>query len=599
MDIEIQKYSVNQFYISHILSWITSNQIAIPEIQRPFIWSADKVRDLIDSLYKGFPIGYLITWLSPKVELKNGQSSEGKQILIDGQQRIIALSTALLGLEIVDKNFKKRRIIIAFNPKTEEFEVSVSETKKDKSRIDDISTIINNPTNFQFINDYCSKNPDVSPDFLNEKITKLKNILNRQIGVIQLSGDLDIETVTEIFVRINSQGVMLNQADFAMSRMAANEKYDGLNLRKAIDYFSHMAINPNFFYDLKEEHQNFCQTSYFPKIQWLKNEIDDLYDPDYRDVIRVVFTSGFKRGRLRDLVSLLSGRNFETKKFEEKIIEETYKKFKASFFDFVNEYHFKNFLKIIRSAGFIHNQLIRSKMTINFAYALYLLLINKKIKPEIINKVVRRWFVLLILTERYSGSPESKIDEDIKNFHHKNPLDFLNSIETSVVGPDFWESGLIQKLESAIITSPHFNVYLAAQIKQKNEGFLSPQITVENMVITQGDVHHIFPKNYLKKYGFDKKSYNQIANYVFMDKNLNIRIGNKPPKEYMDIILKQIKTKKLVLGEIDDEVDLKRNLKENCIPELIFQADNKNFEEFLHQRRKLMAEKIKKYYQKL
>jgi len=111
-----QKYSVNQPLIETLISWVKSGEIAIPEIQRPFVWSSTKVRDLMDSLYQGYPIGYIIAWKNPNIKLKDGSLSEGKKILIDGQQRVAALTAAIIGQEVVNKNYKKVKIQIAFNP---------------------------------------------------------------------------------------------------------------------------------------------------------------------------------------------------------------------------------------------------------------------------------------------------------------------------------------------------------------------------------------------------------------------------------------------------------------------------------------------------
>src|SRR5210317_2016263 len=102
------KYSVTQHLIETTLSWVKSGEIAIPEIQRPFVWDASKVRDLMDSLYQGYPIGYLIAWRNPNVKLKDGTTSEGKKVLIDGQQRVTALTAAVLGQYIVDQDYRRR-----------------------------------------------------------------------------------------------------------------------------------------------------------------------------------------------------------------------------------------------------------------------------------------------------------------------------------------------------------------------------------------------------------------------------------------------------------------------------------------------------------
>lgn len=161
----IQKFSVNQHPIQHILSWVQSGEIAIPEIQRPFVWDSTKVRDFIDSLYRGYPVGYIIAWQNPQVRLKDGTSSKGKKILIDGQQRVTALMAAILGKEILDSDYRKRKIIIAFNPIEEVFEVANPAIQKDKRWIPDISEIYS--PNFKIlekIKEYCRINTDVQEE---------------------------------------------------------------------------------------------------------------------------------------------------------------------------------------------------------------------------------------------------------------------------------------------------------------------------------------------------------------------------------------------------------------------------------------------------
>src|SRR5680860_556148 len=104
------KYTVQQYGVDILLGWVRGGNIAIPEMQRPFVWNSTKVRDLLDSLYQGFPIGYLITWQSPGAALKHGQVATFQQILIDGQQRITAMTAALEGEEVVDKRYRRVRI---------------------------------------------------------------------------------------------------------------------------------------------------------------------------------------------------------------------------------------------------------------------------------------------------------------------------------------------------------------------------------------------------------------------------------------------------------------------------------------------------------
>lgn len=594
-----QKYTVNQLMVSNLLSLVQTKAIAIPEIQRPFVWSSAKVRDLIDSLYQGFPIGYIVTWQNPDIRLKDNSISLGKKILIDGQQRITALSAAILGEKVRNDDYEEVRIRIAYNPIENKFEVCNPAIEKDVAWIPDTAPLLSGEIKARTIREeYCRLNPDTNEDTIEDIIDSLKDITKKQIGVIELSGDLDIDKVTEIFIRINSQGVALSQADFVMSKIAANEIYGGNILRKCIDHFSHLATKPEFFSKLQENDKEFVQSSYFNKIAWLKNENDDLYDPSYVDVLRVSFTYKFTRGKMGDLVSLLSGRNFKTREFEIEIEEDTYQKLKEGVCDFINETNFKRYIMIVRSAGFCHSKLIRSQNVLNFGYILYLKLKEKGYKPESIEHNVRRWIVLSILTGRYSGSPESRFDYDIKQIDTRDFCDFLNDVETAQLSDAFWNAELIQRLNTSITSSPLFNVFLASQCFQNRKGFLSSAITVKDMIEQKGDVHHIFPRKYLKNNGLPQSQYNQIANYVYTQTEINIQIGKKAPKEYLGYVANiQCNQGETKFGGLTNIDMLRSNLiEDNCIPFETINMDLNNYQEFLTLRRKLIALRLKDYY---
>lgn len=594
----MQKYSVNQQLIETVLAWVNSGEIAIPEIQRPFVWDSSKVRDLMDSLYQGYPIGYVIAWRNPNVRLKDGSLSEGKKILIDGQQRVTALTAAILGQYVINKNYERVKIKIAFHPIDERFEVQNPAILKDKTWLPDISQAINGDL-FEIAEQYFELNPDVDKKQVRNAFSNLINIPKKQIGIIELSADLDIETVTEIFIRINSKGVVLSQADFAMSKIASNTEYNGNELRKAIDYFCHLCIAPEFYKHIVDNDKEFTKTDFFQKMQWLKTENEDLYDPDYNDLIRVAFTTQFNRGRLSDLVSLLSGRNFETRTYEETIAEQSFAKLKTGVSNFINETNFKRFLMIIKSAGFISPKLIRSKNSVNFAYIIYLKLKELGVNSVDIESYVRRWFVYSILTGRYSGSAESTFDFDIKQISQKPFDEYLKEKEEGELSDAFWNASLPQSLDTSVASSPYFHVFLAAQVKSNDRGFLSKDVMVSDLISIRGDIHHLFPKDYLKKNGLSKGSYNQIANYVYMQSEINIKIGNKPPKEYFQVIIKQMQENNKQVSGLSTHQELLNNLKMNAVPADIIQMTVEDYNDFLIERRKLMAKKIKEYYYSL
>jgi hypothetical protein len=591
----MQKYSVNQHLIETILAWVKSGEIAIPEIQRPFVWDSSKVRDLMDSLYQGYPVGYVIAWRNPNVRLRDGSLSEGKKVLIDGQQRVTALTAAILGQYVINKTYQRVKIKIAFNPIEERFEVQNPAILKDKIWLHDISEAINGDL-FEIADNYFELNPDIDKKHVRNAFSNLINIPKKQIGLIELSPDLDIETVTEIFIRINSKGVVLSQADFAMSKIAADTENNGNELRKAIDYFCHLTIAPDFYKHIVDNDKEFTKTDFFQKMQWLKTENEDLYDPDYNDLIRVAFTSQFNRGRLSDLVSLLSGRNFETRTFEAEIAQQSFATLKEGVTNFINETNFKRFLMIVKSAGFISPKLIRSQNAINFAYIVYLKLKHLGENPVAIESYVRRWLVYSILTSRYSGSPESTFDFDIKQISHKSFDEILREREAAELSDAFWNASLPQSLDTSVASSPYFHVFLASQVKANDKGFLSKDVLVSDLISLRGDIHHLFPKDYLKKNGLDRSRYNQIANYVYMQSEINIKVGNKPPKDYFELIRQQmIENNKQVSG-ISTKQELSNNLKMNCVPTELMEMSINDYQDFLTLRRKLMATKMKGYY---
>lgn len=604
-----EKFTLMQYSISAILGLIEAEDFVIPEIQRPFVWKRSQVRDLVDSLYNGYPTGYIITWKNPDVQTKDGGRANGKKVLIDGQQRVTALMASIAGKEVLDEDFNKDRIKIAFNPiatdETKRFAVQDASHLKDKRWIPDISVLF--AADFKqraFENQYAENNPDVDLDELSEIISKLKGISNRQIGVIELDHTLDIDEVTEIFIRINSKGTALSQSDFVMSKMAADGDYEnghgGSLMRKAIDYFCHLSVKPDFYPHINHD-EEFQNSKYADKIKWLANDYDDIFDPDYGDMLRVSFMHQFRRGKLADLVSLLSGRDFETKEYRDDIVEASYKKLDEGILNFINQYNFAQFIMAIKGAGFTSNKLLNSKMTLDFAYTLYLILLNDDTIPNVqIKRYVQKWFVLSTLTSRYIGSPETVMDRDMRSISEKGFINFLNEVEASSLSDTFWDVTLPQNLESSSVNSPAFNTFLAAQINLNCNSMLMNGTKVSDLIGISGDVHHIFPRAYLKANGVEAKTkYNQVANYIYLDTQVNKAISDDAPCKYFSKVKEQCTTKDIEIGNISDETMLATNLTENCISQNIFDMTVEDYDNFLIERRKLMAKLIERYYKNL
>jgi len=125
---------------------------------------------------------------------------------------------------------------------------------------------------------------------------------------------------------------------------------------------------------------------------------------------------------------------------------------------------------------------------------------------------------------------------------------------------------------------------------------LSKDVLVSDLISLRGDIHHLFPKDYLKKYGLERSKYNQIANYVYMQSEINIKVGNKAPKDYFETVFSQMLENNLKVSGLATEQEIMGNLKMNCVPSEVIQMNIDNYSEFLNLRRRLMSNKIKDYY---
>lgn len=591
-----KQYEAQNISIGTVLNWIENGEIGLPELQRPFVWPSVKVRDLVDSLYKGFPIGYIITWNNTKVKLKNGESAVGKKIIIDGQQRITALRAAFSGEPVLNKKLEKHRIKIAFNPWTEEFQTLTAPIAKDNHWIPDISVLFKLASSYSFVNQFISADDSKSPeekDAAASSIEKLRSLISNDLGDIVLSSELPIEDVTEIFNRINSKGTSLNSADFVMSKLSADTEHDGEKIRKCIDYFSKLLVEP-LMYDLFEKNDpDFVQTKYFEAIKWAKGERTDLYDPDFGDIFHVVLAFKFGRGKLTDLISLISGRNFKTKEYTEEAMTDSYEKLQEGIFQFVNQSNFQRYLMILQSLGMVSRQSLALNGTgaLNFGYALYLLLKNENNRNNLSNseieEIIKKWVVMSALTSRYSGSSETTTQDDINLFINSNPTQVVERTIRQELLDTFWDVTLPDdRLSHSSTQANVWKIFVMSQVRNHDVAWLEKDHEIRDLLLEQGNIHHIFPKAYLKKHGFTKKQYNQIANYIWITQPRNLQISDRAPKDY--------------LGDPDvTEFGTGAVFATNAIPQSLKDDDYTDYQTFLSERRKLMANKIRAYFNEL
>ena len=220
------------FNLNALVENIELGQIGLPDIQRPFIWKNAKVRDLFDSMYRGYPVGYLLFWengFSDGVRVIGTDTKEipPSLLIVDGQQRLTALYAVVKGIPIVRENYDSELIQIAFNPFQEKFEVADAAIRRDKSYIPDISILWSKETDlFEVVDRYLSELKgsheisSVEEKQIKKAISKLEALLGFPFTALQLSANITEEDVADVFVRINSKGTPLNQADFILTLMS-------------------------------------------------------------------------------------------------------------------------------------------------------------------------------------------------------------------------------------------------------------------------------------------------------------------------------------------------------------------------------------------
>lgn len=591
-------YKITQYSVSSILGYVENSQIAIPEIQRPFVWKGEEVRALIDSLYEGYPIGYLIVWQNSQVRVRNFGKGGTKKILIDGQQRVTALMAALLGKEVLDEQYQSHRIRIAFNPLAgkgeERFAVCDTKHEEDSRWIPDISIFFRRDFSFrQFEKEYKEANPDEDFTPLEESVDTLKEIVKHQVGVIELSFLLDIDVVSEIFIRINLQGKPLNQEDFVMSKISVNEQYGGDYIRNCIDYFCHLLREPSFYQVLQQNETEFFNSEYGKALTWCQNEEQSLYIPSYADVLKVVLISYFGKTRIGDLVHLLSGRDgekkiFSKKEISKKVSEEAFEKLGAGVKAFVCEENFQGFQKALKKAGYSCSRLLYSQSVLNYCYAMYLLMYRQGIGEKERESLLSKWITMAMITGHYQSGGESTVQKDYANAQEEGFASYLAQIEELKLTDEFYNNILPEKFTSTTARTAPFLAYVATQCARGVHSLYS-DVTIEELYKNKTESYQILPKAYLAKCGYKTREiYGQVANLTYISKETKDIIRKKSPVDYKVDPEKAIGIEKI-----------RTSLKENGLAETIFTANETDVIQILDDRRRQMASEIRDFYKTL
>ena len=572
------------YSLAKLIEDIDMGEIGLPDIQRPFVWKPAKVRDLFDSMYKGFPVGYLLFWENGLADGHRQIGIDSKQkvprlLIVDGQQRLTSLYAVLKRRPVLRSDYTPQYIHIAFRPKDSKFEVADAAIRRDPEFIADISELWSGQVSHnRFVKNFISRlreHREVSEeeeDLLTESIDRLYNLLSYPFTALELSPTVDEEQVAEVFVRINSQGITLNQADFILTLMSV------------------------FWDEGRSQLEHFCQAARKPSLVEA-SPYNHFIQPDPDQLLRVAVGLGFRRARLQHVYSILRGKDLETEQFSEELRGKQFEVLKRAQAEVLDLQNWHEFLKTLIRAGFRGALMISSQTAVLYSYVMFL--IGKQdfqLDPYDLRNVIARWFFMTSLTGRYSSSPETVMEGDLARLRPVNDAEgfvtTLDQIITNTLTEDFWNITLPNELATSSPRSPSLFAYYAALnlldakvlfSKMKVAELLDPAVKATKSAVER---HHLFPKNYLKKLGItDIRDTNQIANYALVEWSDNIDISDLSPAEYFPRYAARFSRE-----------EIERMCNWHALPE---GWERMGYGDFLVARRKAMAKVIRDGFQRL
>lgn len=579
--------------VGDLVKDVRNGRIGLPDLQRPFVWKDNKVRELFDSMLKGYPIGYIMLWESPadyeskKSSIGNNDKTydEPKELVIDGQQRLTALVAAMFAVKVKDKNFVEREIKISYNPLTCEFAVWSQAYEKDPdwiSRISDVYLAKEDNSISSLRRRYIKEAnesrlkkevpmlTDTEEDKIEDNINALLNLSDYSLPTLEISYNADEEDVADIFVRVNSGGQKLTENNFIQTLISVyeNETSDRIN---AFSAESRIPAN---------------NTSY-----------NTLLAVEPSHLIRMAVGVGFRRARLRYAYMLLRGKNLETGKFSAEERSENLRVFKDALDKVMNLNNWHGFINSVGEAGYISSKLIASSNAVVFSYVLYLIAkYDYKIDATQLKKCISKWFFMSSITYFYTGSTETAVEKqfaDLRDVHSTAGfISYIDRVIETRFTDDYFRLTLPNELNSAAAISPVWYGYVAAQIILSTPLLFSNTPVSKYFVLGSNgtknaiDKHHIFPKNYLTTIGFDTdRDRNQIANYTYLEFSTNIEISDKPPIDYVSYYRHKL-----------GEEGYRKACEDHALPD---NFESMEYMDFLSQRRILMAKTVQKAYQRL
>lgn len=578
--------------VGKLVSDVIEGRVGLPDLQRPFVWKDSDVRDLLDSMLRGYPIGYCILWEAPddqeekkvSIGLNEKNYATPKELVIDGQQRLTALVSSMYGVPVKDQSFSDRTIRIAYDPIAREFHTWDAAIAKDAKYIPDLSAVFeakrkNEATKFRReyikrLNEANAKRevPELDDDgeaAVEDGINELLNLETTYvIPILSISNKADEEQMSQIFIRVNSGGTKLNEDDFIMTLLSVYEP------------------------ETRQRIEDWCEDSHKPGVGTSYNALLTI-KPSH--VIRATVGLGFGRGRLRYARLILNGRDLETRETSVAKREENFEKFDAALDKVLDPNDWHAFINALGEAGYVNGGMVSSENTIPLTYAITLIAKHRfGITGMELQRIAKRWFSMAILTQMYTGNFESVFEQQMNSIDELTDADaFCAWIENEIssrLTDDYYGVTLPNELDKNKASGPVWNGFLAAQVVLGSRVLFNTSTVAQLLLPASSgtkkayDKHHLFPANFLKngpyEYAKDRR-----ANFVCVDYQKNIYISDEDPKIYVAKF-------KEALG---DEA-YKTSCTENALP---LGFEDMEYLDFLKERRVLMSQMIKNAFSRL
>ena len=578
--------------VGKLVSDVIEGRVGLPDLQRPFVWKDSDVRDLLDSMLKGYPIGYCILWEAPddqedkksSIGLNDKSYSAPKELVIDGQQRLTALVSSLYGISVKDQTFSDRTIRISYDPIAREFHTWDAAVEKDARYIPDLSAVFeakrnNEATKFRKayikrLNEANAKRnaPELGDEEESAVEGGINELLNLEttyvIPILSISNKADEEQMSQIFIRVNSGGTKLTEDDFIMTLLSVYEP------------------------QTRQRIEDWCEESRRPGIGTSYNALLTVR-PSH--VIRATVGLGFGRGRLRYARLILNGRNLKTKETSAEQREENFAKFDAALDKVLDLNDWHAFVNALGDAGYLNKGMISSENAIPLSYAISLIAKHRfGIAGMELQRVAKRWFYTTILTQMYSGNFESVFEQQLNAIDELSDADsfraWVDSEISARLTDDFFGVTLPNEFDKNRASGPVWNAFLAAQVVLGSRVLFGTGTVAQLLLPASSgvkkayDKHHVFPANFLKGGSYENLR-DRRANFVCVDYQKNIYIKDEDPKVYVTLFRQE-------LG--DDAYET--SCRENALP---IGFEDMDFPGFLAKRRVLMSEMIREAYLKL